>query len=133
MRKGSAVIRCAYVFAVCSAACASGDSNDGGAAADGRVQAGDASLDANEDGSEIGPVQTDAGEQVSDGSTSEHKDAGGARDAGASCPPECFRAYTCAASCSAPAFNNGCCPCPAGTIDTITCSKRRDDAGGGGH
>ena len=47
------------------------------------------------------------------------EDAGG----GQSCPPECFRAYTCASACGAQPFNNGCCPCPAGTIDTITCPR----------
>jgi hypothetical protein len=40
---------------------------------------------------------------------------------GNSCPPECLRAYTCAVSCDAAPVNNGCCPCPQGTIDTITC------------
>jgi hypothetical protein len=43
--------------------------------------------------------------------------------AGNSCPQECLRAYTCAATCSDTPVNNGCCPCPAGTIDTISCDK----------
>lgn len=52
------------------------------------------------------------------GKPSDENDAGSKP----SCPPECLRAYTCARSCSEPAVNNGCCPCPAGTIDTITCN-----------
>ena len=45
----------------------------------------------------------------------------GAGAGGEECPPECLRAYSCAASCAETPFNNGCCPCPAGTIDVITC------------
>jgi hypothetical protein len=47
----------------------------------------------------------------------------GSAGGGSDCPPECLRSYTCATSCSATSFNNGCCPCPSGTIDTITCSS----------
>jgi hypothetical protein len=52
--------------------------------------------------------------------------SGGAPSAGsggAKCPTECLRAYTCASACGATEFNNGCCPCPAGTIDTVSCPK----------
>jgi hypothetical protein len=52
------------------------------------------------------------------GKASDEHDAGSEQH----CPPECLRAYTCARSCDEPAMNNGCCPCPAGTIDTITCN-----------
>lgn len=45
---------------------------------------------------------------------------------GTQCPPECLRAFTCAASCADEPFNNGCCACPAGTIDTITCPANSD-------
>lgn len=38
-----------------------------------------------------------------------------------SCPPECLRAYTCVKACGDAPTNNGCCPCPPGTIDSITC------------
>jgi hypothetical protein len=45
------------------------------------------------------------------------------------CPPECLRAYECAASCDATPTNNGCCPCPTGTIDVITCPDKGNAPG----
>lgn len=40
---------------------------------------------------------------------------------GTSCPPECFRPYECVAMCGDEPVSYGCCPCPDGMIDTITC------------
>ena len=45
------------------------------------------------------------------------------------CTPTCFRPYECAESCDAEPFNNGCCTCPDGTVDIITCNT----GGGDGH
>jgi hypothetical protein len=66
----------------------------------------------------------DAGGRDAGSSSGTGGKASGEHDAGSqqNCPPECLRAYTCAPSCNEPAVNNGCCPCPAGTIDTITCN-----------
>jgi hypothetical protein len=113
MIRGPALLRSALLFAVCSAACESSEPGD--ASADARAQQGDASQGSGAD--------SEAGAPPADASGGGGTDASASTDArvDANCPPTCFRAYTCAASCSAPAFNNGCCPCPAGTIDTITC------------
>ena len=43
---------------------------------------------------------------------------------------QCLRAFECAESCSDASFLNGCCPCPEGTIDVISCPA--DDGGGCG-
>ena len=48
---------------------------------------------------------------------------------GGNCQPECFAPYECVHSCGETPFNNGCCPCPAGTIDAYSCP---DDAGAAG-
>lgn len=45
----------------------------------------------------------------------------GSAGSGQSCPPECLRPYTCVASCGGTPFNNGCCPCPDGTVDSASC------------
>lgn len=37
------------------------------------------------------------------------------------CPMECFRPYRCVTVCGGPIQECGCCPCAAGSIDTITC------------
>lgn len=49
---------------------------------------------------------------------------GGAAGGGGkpSCPPECLRAYECVKTCGDTPVNNGCCQCPEGTIDAITCA-----------
>lgn len=57
--------------------------------------------------------------------------ASGSGSGGSDCPPTCLRAYTCAASCDAEPFDNGCCACPAGTIDTITCPAGSGGSGSG--
>jgi hypothetical protein len=53
--------------------------------------------------------------------------AGGASTGGGAgsspCPPECLRAYECVTTCGDTPVNNGCCPCPAGKIDAITCTR----------
>jgi hypothetical protein len=66
-----------------------------------------------------------AGRSSSTGGSAAGGAGGGKGSAGSSsdCPPECLRSYTCATSCSTTSFNNGCCPCPSGTIDTISCSS----------
>jgi hypothetical protein len=159
MIKGSVVITCA--FAIGFAACASSDPNDAHSMTDARVptadasqdasggrsdagpveidagnggrDAADASKDASGSRSDAGPVEIDAGNGGRDASTGGPKDAGATRDASAdaSCPPECLRAYTCAPSCSAPAFDNGCCPCPPGAIDIVTCNPQHGGCGTG--
>src|SRR5262245_33797430 len=65
-----------------------------------------------------------AGGKHADGSSATGGKPSNEHDAGSkpNCPPECLRAYTCARSCNEPAVNNGCCPCPDGMIDTITCN-----------
>jgi hypothetical protein len=35
--------------------------------------------------------------------------------------PECFRAVVCVAECGGPVLQSGCCPCPEGSFDDITC------------
>ena len=55
------------------------------------------------------------------GSGSGSGGSGSSGSGGDECPSTCLRAYTCAASCADAPFNNGCCACPEGTIDTITC------------
>jgi hypothetical protein len=42
---------------------------------------------------------------------------------GGACPPECFRAYECAPTCNDPPVNYGCCPCPEGMVDFISCGQ----------
>jgi hypothetical protein len=124
MIRGPDVLGYALLFGVCSAACESIDAAD--ASSDARVQQRDAAHGS--DHAEAGVA--DAGDASAGGPA----DAGHVTDAraDASCPPECFRAFTCAASCGAPVFNNGCCPCPAGTVDTISCGNGQGgDAGGG--
>jgi hypothetical protein len=53
--------------------------------------------------------------------------AGGASTGGGAgsspCPPECLRAYECVTTCGETPVNNGCCPCPEGKIDAITCAR----------
>lgn len=48
---------------------------------------------------------------------------GGSGSGGESCETqECFRPYECVSECgSDDVQNNGCCPCPDGTVDTIYC------------
>jgi hypothetical protein len=122
-----ALLGWALLFAAWSTACEPGDRNDARSALDASAAARDGSADSSEAGSM----------DSKDASTGAGKDAGTGRDAradtsaDASCPPTCFRAYTCATSCGAPEFNNGCCPCPAGTIDTITCNAQKDTCGSG--
>jgi hypothetical protein len=46
---------------------------------------------------------------------------------------ECFRAIQCVKMCGGPVVQSGCCPCPAGTFDDITCMDAGpEDAGEGG-
>jgi len=47
--------------------------------------------------------------------------SGGTAGRGSDCPPECLRPYECVQMCGDVPVNNGCCPCPAGQIDAITC------------
>lgn len=35
--------------------------------------------------------------------------------------PECFRAVVCVAECGGPVLQSGCCACPEGSFDDITC------------
>jgi hypothetical protein len=51
----------------------------------------------------------------------ESSGSGGTGGSGSECPPECFRPYECVAACGDVPINNGCCPCPEGQIDVITC------------
>ena len=45
---------------------------------------------------------------------------GGSTGGGGDCKQqECFRAYQCRTSCTAPVQSSGCCPCPAGTFDDV--------------
>jgi hypothetical protein len=152
MIKRPALLGSALLLAVCSAACESSEPGD--ASANSQAQRGDASqvsspdasqgssadasqgsnADASQvsstDASQVSNADAEAGADASGG---RGRDSGAAADArvDASCPPTCFRAYTCAASCSAPAFDNGCCPCPAGTIDTIGCDSGQGGCGKG--
>jgi len=48
---------------------------------------------------------------------------GGGGAGGSKCPPECLRAYECVTTCGDTPVNNGCCPCPEGKIDAITCAR----------
>lgn len=83
-------------------------------------------------GGRSGVSGSDSGPGGRDASGSGGRDAAGSggRNAAGSgneeCPPTCFRAFTCAASCDDEPFNNGCCACPSGTIDTITCSQTEE-------
>lgn len=45
----------------------------------------------------------------------------GSGGGGSNCPPECLRPYECVVACGDEPMNNGCCPCPEGQIDAITC------------
>jgi hypothetical protein len=47
--------------------------------------------------------------------------SGGTGGSGSECPPECLRPYECVEMCGDVPVNNGCCPCPEGQIDAITC------------
>jgi hypothetical protein len=53
--------------------------------------------------------------------------AGGAGGGGGGsfggCPPECLRPYECVTTCGETPVNNGCCECPEGKIDAITCPR----------
>ena len=56
------------------------------------------------------------------------KDCGGGRncggaDAGANCPPTCFRAIRCVTMCGGPAVSHGCCSCVPPAFDDISCPK----------
>jgi hypothetical protein len=42
---------------------------------------------------------------------------------GGQCPPECLRPYECVTACGEEPQNYGCCPCPEGKIDNITCTR----------
>jgi hypothetical protein len=79
------------------------------------------------DSSSGGRNASGSGGRDASGSGGRDASGSGGRDAAGSgdeeCPPTCFRAFTCAASCDDEPVNNGCCPCPPGTIDTITCSQ----------
>lgn len=49
--------------------------------------------------------------------------AGGGKGGSSPCPPECLRAYECVTTCGETPVNNGCCQCPEGKIDAITCTR----------
>ena len=56
------------------------------------------------------------------------RDCGGGRscagpDAGANCPPTCFRAVRCVTSCGGPTVSFGCCSCVPPAFDDISCPK----------
>jgi hypothetical protein len=56
------------------------------------------------------------------------RDCGGGRacggaDAGANCPPTCFRAVRCVTSCGGPPVSFGCCSCVPPAFDDISCPK----------
>jgi hypothetical protein len=55
------------------------------------------------------------------------RDCGGGRtcsaDAGARCPPTCFRAVRCVTACGGPAVSHGCCPCVPPAFDDISCPR----------
>lgn len=92
--------------------------------------AGAIAIDAGGDAGKIDAGRFDAG-GVDAGSVPDAGVDGGPRsDAGpigagecseGPCPPECFRAYTCVRVCGGPETICGCCPCAAGSIDSITC------------
>jgi len=47
---------------------------------------------------------------------------GGSTAPGRGCAiPECFRAVQCVVECGGEVLQSGCCPCPAGTFDSIVC------------
>ncbi len=64
-------------------------------------------------------------------SIGEGANSAGAGDAGgaAECPEECLRAVSCVSACHSPPVQVGCCPCPEGTFDDLSCSTGE---GGGG-
>jgi len=45
---------------------------------------------------------------------------------------DCLRAYECVEECGDEPFNNGCCPCPEGTFDSIVCGTGGASTGGVG-
>jgi hypothetical protein len=84
-----------------------------------------------------GPQYTEASAEANcnglDGVFSTGSGAGGAGGAGGAstgggagsspCPPECLRPYECVTTCGETPVNYGCCECPEGKIDAITCPR----------
>ncbi|HEX4337673.1 MAG TPA: hypothetical protein VH062_17285 [Polyangiaceae bacterium] len=98
----------------------SGSSSDAGVGGAGGASGGGASGSRATGGSATGGGATGGGASAGGGAAT-----GGA----ASCPPECFRAYQCVTACGQTPKSYGCCPCPAGTIDALTCGASMSDAG----
>ncbi|RLB50098.1 MAG: hypothetical protein DRI90_23995 [Deltaproteobacteria bacterium] len=42
---------------------------------------------------------------------------------GSDCPPECFAPNMCVSACGEMPTDYGCCPCPSGTINELTCTS----------
>lgn len=96
-------------------AAGSGGANAGGSASGGSASGGSAS-----GGSASGG--TASGGSSTGGSASGGASTGGSGGSEQSCTTsECLRPYVCAVACGAEEVDYGCCGCPEGTIDTITC------------
>jgi hypothetical protein len=123
-----------WVCAVLAIACAKHDGESVGSNAGGEGSAGSADTagGSHAAGSGGGAGHATAGQGSGGaaghaGDTSGSSGSAAAGSGGASCPPrECVRETLCAPACGDTPFNNGCCACPEGTIDTIACP------GGGG-
>ena len=64
------------------------------------------------------------------GGRSSGASGGGASGGSSACPPECFVANQCVTTCGQTPTSYGCCPCPAGMVNALTCAPV-SDAGAG--
>jgi hypothetical protein len=117
----SAVVVAAAGFTI---ACSSSGSSDGDGNAAGSSSAGSGGGSSKGgSGTSGSSAQGSAGDD-SGGTSASGGSAGGTGKGGSSsCPPECFAPYECVNECGQEPFNNGCCPCPDGTIDAYQCEE----------